>query len=125
MTSPPEFRIYRNLHKNCFSIQKWIPEKRGYRLHSHEQNIIAYDIEFKVSQAGRKRVLQQKQKNVHAFVYCKNYITFVEPVHLGYEVYYDPYSLDSFRIKNSDELLHVAGTLIMTNNKCYLNYGEN
>lgn len=120
-----EFRIYRNLHKNCFSIQKWIPEKKGYRLHSHTQNLIAQDVEFRVSQAGRKKVLQEKRKNVHAFVYCKSYIIFAEPVRLGLEVYYDPYTVDSFRIKNSDQPLHAAGTLIMTNNRCYLNNEDN
>lgn len=115
-----EFRIYRNLHKNCFSIQKWIPEKKGYRLHSHEQNIIAHEVEFKVSNAGRNSVLKNKQKNVHAFVYCKNYITFAEPLETGDEIIYNPYTEPNFYYLNSKERIDKIDKLILTNNKCYV-----
>jgi hypothetical protein len=121
----PEFKIYRNLHKDCFSVMKWNPEKKGYRLHSHEKNLIAFQVEFKVSQSGRNSVLKNKQKNVHAFVCCQNYITFAPPIVLGDEVCYDPYKVDSFRIKNSNETIDGTSSLIMTNNKCYLNYEKN
>jgi hypothetical protein len=121
----PEFRIYRNLHKDCFSIQRWNSDKKGYRLHSYEKNVIAFHVEFRVSQSGRNSVLKTKQKNVHAFVYCKNYITFVEPVNHGQEVYYNPYVMDSFRIKNSDEPINNLDGIVMTGNKCYLYEKEN
>ena len=121
----PEFRIYRNLHKDCFSIMKYNPEKKGYRLHSHAQNLTAEGVEFKVSQAGREKVIREKQKNVHAFVYCKNYSTFVKPIPVGDEITYNPYAMDSFRNKNSNEPIHSASSIVMTGNKCYLNYEEN
>ena len=121
----PEFRIYRNLHKDCFSIMKYNPEKKGYRLHSHAQNLTAEGVEFKVSQAGREKVIREKQKNVHAFVYCKNYSTFVKPIPVGDEITYNPYAMDSFRNKNSNEPIHSARSIVMTGNKCYLNYEEN
>jgi hypothetical protein len=121
----PEFKIYRNLHKDCFSVMKWNSDKRGYRLHSHEKNLIALQVEFKVSQWGRKKVLESKQKNVHAFVCCQNYITFVEPVVLGQEVYYNPYKMGSFMIKNSNESIHGAARIAMTGNKCYLYEKDN
>ncbi len=125
MRQLPEFRIYRNLHKDCFSVMKYNPEKKGYRLHSHVQNMIAQDVQFRVSQAGRHKVLQEKQKNVHAFVYCKSYVTFAEPVPVGDEITYNPYKMETFRIKNSDHPIHKAGSVIIMGNKCYLNYEKN
>jgi hypothetical protein len=104
---------------------KYNPEKKGYRLHSHAQNLTAEGVEFKVSQSGRNKVIQEKQKNVHAFVYCKNYITFVKPVPVGEEIIYNPYKMETFRIKNSDRPIHGASSIVMTGNKCYLNYEKN
>ena len=114
----PEFRIYRNLHKDCFSEMKWNQEKKGYRLHSHVKDLVAHDVEFRVSQAGRRRVLETKQKNVHAFVYCHSFAAESIQAH-GEEIYYNPYKMDSFRIKNSDEPIKHASSIIMTGNKCY------
>ena len=117
----PEFRIYRNLHKQCFSVMKYNPEKKGYRLHSHVTSIIAEDVEFRVSQAGRNKVIREKQKNVHAFVYCRNYINFVADHMLGEEVYYNPYKMDTFQVKSTGAPIHGASSIIMLNTKCYLN----
>jgi hypothetical protein len=99
---------------------KWNPEKKGYRLHSHEKNLVALQVEFRVSQYGRQKVLESKQKNVHAFVCCQKFITFAEPVSLGEEVYYNPYKMETFRIKNSDRPILTAPSIAMTGNKCYL-----
>jgi hypothetical protein len=122
----PEFRIYRNLHKDCFSIQKWNPEKKDYRLHSHETNLVAYNVEFKVSQSGRNSVLKNKQKNVHAFVCCDQYSAFNDTEFtLGEEILYDPYINDHFVIKNSNTRVDRIQCLIMQNNKCYISVNKN
>ena len=59
-------RVYRNLHKQCLSVLH--RTKRGWRLWKHVDGIELENVKFKVSQAGRKRVLRKKRKNVHAFV---------------------------------------------------------
>jgi hypothetical protein len=122
MRKLPEFRIYRNLHKGCFSIQKWSPESKGYRLHSHMKDLIAINAEFRISQAGRKKVLNTKQKNVHAFIYCTEFIniTGAEFRKRGEEIYYNPYKTESFQIKNSGDPVYGASKIILTNNRCYL-----
>lgn len=59
-------RIYRNLHKKCLSVLH--KTERGWRLWKHVDRIEIFNAVFKVSQAGRERVLREKRKNVHAFV---------------------------------------------------------
>jgi hypothetical protein len=116
-----QFKIYRNLHKDCFSVLKYNKEKKGYRLFAHEKNLVCSEVNFTISKAGRNRVLLEKKKNVHAFVICKNYITFVDEPTLGDQVYYNPYKMETFQVRATEEPIHSTGTLIITNNKCYLN----
>jgi hypothetical protein len=59
-------KIYRNLHKKCLSVLH--RTKKGWRLWKHVPRIEVLNVVFKVSQAGRERVLREKRKNVHAFV---------------------------------------------------------
>ena len=56
--------IYRNLHKNCWSAKS---SKTGIVLF-HSLEVLLKKAKFKVSEAGRQRVLKEKAKNVHAGV---------------------------------------------------------
>ena len=59
--------IYRNLQKDCWSIRS--REKSNYGLVvKHVNWALLENAKFVVSQAGRNRVLKEKQKNVHAVV---------------------------------------------------------
>lgn len=122
MVKLPEFRAYRNLHKKCFSIQQRDPSTGRFKLHSHCDNFITNNNVFKVSQYGRKNVIKNKQKNVHAFVYFTDFNIFVEEFNTDkwIEITYDPYTMDSFMIKNSNSQLHFAKCVIFKNNKCYV-----
>lgn len=40
---------------------------KGWRLYAHLPNVHLVDVTWKVSEAGRQRVLREKRKNVHAF----------------------------------------------------------
>ena len=57
-------RVYRNLHKKCFSVKCM----KTNRVIAHVKEITLTNATFPVSQSGRKRVLKEKRKNVHAFV---------------------------------------------------------
>lgn len=63
------FRVYRNLHRRTFSIQGFVSAKRGWRVIGHGDNFLLRDVTFKVSEAGRQRVLREGRKNVHAFAH--------------------------------------------------------
>jgi hypothetical protein len=55
-------KCYFNLHKQVFSVkQERCPVQ-------HFDWVLLRDCSFRVYQSGRKRVLESKQKNVHAFV---------------------------------------------------------
>lgn len=59
--------IYWNLHKHCWSVKALSGESRG-RVITHAMAWKVTDATFKVSEAGRQRVLREKRKNVHAGV---------------------------------------------------------
>lgn len=59
--------VYWNLHKKCWSIQSREGEDYG-KLFDHAETVRLQHCQFKVSEAGRQRVLRENRKNVHAFV---------------------------------------------------------
>jgi len=89
--------VYFNLHKKIFSVRK------NGKVIRHCKGITLKNATFKVSKSGRKRVIREKRKNVHAFVVGKP----VDKVSGGrynvIETYYNPYLCDSFVIKHSKE----------------------
>lgn len=54
--------IYRNLHKNCWSVRH-----KG-RVILHAPSVFVWDPEFKVSKNGNAKVREEQRKNVHAYV---------------------------------------------------------
>ena len=58
-------KVYFNLHKKVWSILHMTPN--GWRLWGHSPRVILADVQWKVSEAGRQRVLRERRKNVHAF----------------------------------------------------------
>lgn len=60
-------QIYFNLHKKCYSVR--CMKTRLVLAHlAQDSNILLQDVKYKVSEAGRQRVLREGRKNVHAFV---------------------------------------------------------
>lgn len=100
--------VYRNLHKKCYSVKSM---KTG-RVIAHVHEIMLFQPKFKVSEAGRNKVLRTKQKNVHAGVVgyvTDSYVNFICAGVLGYvtdsyvnficptiKVTYNPYKYNSF-----------------------------
>lgn len=58
------YQVYKNLHKDCWSIR----DAKTKHVVGHADSVQLFNVEFKVSQAGRERVLRDQRKNVHAFV---------------------------------------------------------
>ena len=92
------YKIYRNLRNKCFSVLKYNEEKKGYRLCAHINRAILTDVTTKVSEVGRQKVLNEKQKNVHAFILAKYYVPVPGDRHVVYsdEIYYNPYKQNNF-----------------------------
>lgn len=88
--------VYWNLHRHCWSIKALEGPNKG-RVISHATDVDLERVEFKVSQAGRARVLREKRKNVHAGVVG----TLVERRDFGAHIVsdkitYNPYRFASF-----------------------------
>jgi len=55
-------QVYYNLRKKCLSVRS-----KGLVI-DHVSSILLKDARFHVQHAGRKRVLKDKRKNVHAYI---------------------------------------------------------
>jgi hypothetical protein len=116
--------IYRNLHKKCWSIRSCATRK----VIAHARTFQLEGAEFKVSEAGRQRVISEKRKNVHAGV--KGNLKFWSDLRnntdycvLGFtDVTYNPYKFHHFverssllPVYNSDLVFGTARGGIFTN----------
>jgi hypothetical protein len=106
--------IYRNLHTGNFSVKF-----RG-RVVSHLEVCIAKDVEFKVSVKGRERVRKEKRKNVHATIACNSVVNTSRLDLNNYdEIYYNPYTTDTF-IDKEGAPIYRAEEVLCQDNKIYI-----
>lgn len=85
--------VYFNLHKRVFSIKALEGPSKGIVI-AHHDSVQLSDCTFKVSAAGRARVLVERRKNVHAGVV--GMWAGESAVERGTRVTYDPYKYGSF-----------------------------
>ena len=108
--------IYKNLHKNCFSIRKF------GKVVKYDENLTVFEAKFVVQPAGRQKVLDQKHKNVHAFVRGIYGLYPKIPefnVELGQRISYDPYKFGYFYVKESEMPIYCADVVCLTSNGVY------
>jgi hypothetical protein len=85
--------VYYNLHRKIFSVRALEGPDKG-RVVAHRSEVSLTDVVFRVSEAGRQRVLIERCKNVHAGV-SGQWTDVVEPLQ-GQAVTYNPYLYSSF-----------------------------
>ncbi len=110
--------VYFNLHKKCFSIKALEGDRKG-RVVAHSNTVLLESCKFKVSEAGRQRVLREKRKNVHAGVTgvwingdrVESHYEFLSMV--GRQVTYNPYKYLSFVIKATEQTVDKADVVAM------------
>jgi hypothetical protein len=84
--------VYFNLHKHVFSLR--CVKTKLVLAHCNDW-FVMHDVKFKVSEAGRQRVIAEKRKNVHAFV--QGTIGDLRVTQTSsYDVTYNPYKYASF-----------------------------
>jgi hypothetical protein len=114
--------VYRNLHNGMWSVRDC---KTGLVV-DHVHEIAIADPVFVVQPAGRRKVIQQQRKNVHAFVRgqrverpiindhgmldCGTLQVYVD----GVPVTYNPYKYDSFVNKTDETPIRTAGAAVLT-----------
>ena len=87
--------VYFNLHRKVWSVKALEGAMKG-RVVAHRTHLMLADAMVRVSQAGRRRVLAEQRKNVHAGVvgqWCDQ--PFKTPESLS-AVTYNPYKYSSF-----------------------------
>lgn len=91
-------KVYRNLHKDCWSVVAMEGENYG-RVISHESTLLMKLEKAVVSQKGRARVLQEKRKNVHAYLLGEimEYRVIDIDSTLGF-IAYNPYEMEEFQV---------------------------
>ena len=106
--------VYYNLHKHKWSVK----DVKTGRVIGHHYEVQLYNATFKVSEAGRARVLKEKRKNVHAGV--EGYLTtdvlarkmdgtiLWESQSERHKVTYNPYLYDTFVTVSDKEPIHKA-----------------
>jgi hypothetical protein len=82
--------VYFNLHKKVWSV------RQDGKIVEHTKHIMLKDARFLVGQAGRKKVLREKRKNVHAGV--SGYVVGRVPnvPDICFNVTYNPYKYETF-----------------------------
>jgi hypothetical protein len=114
--------VYYNLHKHTFSIS------RNGRVIAHADYVKLTDVEFRVRQGGREKVIREKSKNVHSFVigtledYCKFPCENLPSEPNSNIVTYNPYKYNSYVIKDTEEPIYSAGEVELINlrNKIFI-----
>lgn len=107
-------KVYFNLHKFMFSVQQ------NNLVVLHTDGLKLTDVKFQVRESGRQKVLQEKKKNVHAFVNGTFQGTITEADTSEYkQATYNPYKYSSFVDKETEEPLKEASEVILINKKIY------
>ena len=102
------YKIYFNLHKRCYSVQAWDQDKRGWRLFKHSHALLVKGAKMLVNETGRQRVIREKRKNVHAFIYPTHIEDYKKGATPRFKKVctYNPYKAGYFRDKESEQPVH-------------------
>ena len=112
-----KYFVYYNLHKHCWSLKNW----KSKRVEDHADTVVLFDCTFKVSEAGRQRVLKEQRKNVHAGVLGDAYAdeAIGEIPHWFDEITYNPYKYSSFVKKSTEAPIKSAAIVVMRNKRVF------
>ena len=118
------YKVYWNLHEKVFSVLAWNVPSKGWRLYTHASCLSASDVQFKVHEAGRQRVIKEQSKNVHAYVIAQDikilkYSKLPDlVVENGYkDATYNPYIYKGFVDVKTKEILSRASSVVMFHRK--------
>lgn len=110
--------VYKNIRRKDWSVKALEGPDKG-RVIGHEVVVALRDVEFRVGEAGRRRVLREQRKNVHAGAVGQlvNAQTQAIP---GEIVSYNPYRGASFyRVADGSDIAAADSVLFGNNGKVY------
>jgi hypothetical protein len=111
--------VYFNLHKKVWSVR----DQKTRKVIAHLQSVYIKDATFKVSEAGRQRVLAEKKKNVHAgvegYLYYPDHYEVLALLEYGTQVSYNPYKASTFVRKESGLPVQHSALVLLADKKCF------
>lgn len=109
-------RVYRNLHKDKFSIQ----DAKSKKVVAYGDGILLSNVQFKVEIAGREQVRKTKQKRIHAFV-IGDFLGDSYDLEYGFSpIYYNPYKTDQFVCLETKQAINSSSYCMCIKNNCYI-----
>ena len=106
--------VYYNLHKKTFSV------RHAGRVWFHTNVLTLHNCKFAVQPAGRAKVLEEKKKNVHAFI--RGFLLpSSDSIHTNHrmlhksQAMYNPYYFSTFVDVNTGEPVYEADTVYLNN----------
>ena len=115
LTKNMKVRIYYNFHKKLFSVQEKV--NGSWKVVEYTKEIFLRNATFKVSEAGRQRVLKEKRKNVHAFILGERFPFIPKSFVYRDEISYNPYKGPNFMVVSEDKPLDKAKYVTILNGK--------
>lgn len=110
-----QIQVYYNSHKKLFSVQEKVDGK--WKVVEHTNEIFLRNVSFKVSEAGRQRVLKKKRKNFHAKMVGERFPFIPKSFVYRDEVSYNPYKGPNFMITKEEKPLDWAKYVTILNGK--------
>lgn len=116
--------VYKNLHEDCWSVK----DRQTGHVVAHADRVELSDVELKVSEAGRDRVLKEQRKNVHAGVVgtletLVGEMKKMPSVSYRYgrkdvgeqavPITYNPYKYETFVVKANEQPVHRADAAVL------------
>jgi len=113
-------KVYRNLNNQMFSIVATSGTYKN-KVVAHAQTVMLSQVEFKISQAGKRRAVIEKTRNVHAWAVgtIETVDTAQTQQHNLSPISYNPFTSDSFYYKNNLLPLHCTDSLLLENGKAF------
>lgn len=126
--APSRVRVYMNLRLMCLSV---LNAGTG-RLYCHAHNVRLANAKFKVQQAGRRRVLKEQRKNVHAYIVGDwrgldlQTCPVLDPKQHWMSASYDPYKHKHFVTEPDHRPLHEADEVLVYDRTAigYMDHGN-
>lgn len=114
----PKVFVYFNLHKHVFSVKALTGIYKG-KVIAYANTLGLERCVFKVSEAGRQRVLLERRKNVHAgiegFICSTDHIKCCKK-----EITYNPYKYKSFIYKEDGNEIHKSSHCFLIEKKAFV-----
>mgnify|MGYP006272576803 CR=1 FL=1 len=107
--------VYFNLHKKVFSVKALEGDRKGLVV-AHREYVMLEDVTFRVSEAGRQRVLRERKKNVHAGA-VGQWRDDVGVLSDDVAVTYNPYKYSTFVNKDTEQPVINARRAVLHNKR--------